>query len=203
MKILLSIMLVCFLLTACKPAIHMVYGVREATPETPETLLKFLEKHNGPVSGQYMLRDSAKWSEFMNDSVFWHNMIGTMIFNKDLALVARDTLKCIWSGSTQIKNIVNDSPIILFDRFSGERLLTSLVPLWDTATYHIPERGTYDFLIINSWAKFIGKFSERLFSTGKYAESFSNPRFRVIWLNVDMQKSWNLREDQKLKIVME
>jgi hypothetical protein len=201
--LLIPFILACLLFTACKPAVYMINGVRQAKPETPESLLRYIKKHDGPVRGQYMFRDSAAWAEFLGDSVFWHNMIGTMIFDKDLALVLRDTSKCIWSGSTQIKNIVNDSAIILYDKFSGEKLLKSLVPLWDTATYHLPERGDFDFLVINSWAKFVGKFSERLFITGKYGESVTKPRFRVIYLNIDMQKSWNLKEDQQFKLVFE
>ena len=53
--------------------------------------------------------------------------------------------------------------------------------------------------VIITWAKFIGKMNERLFVVSESVKDNKNAKIRLILLNSDMQKSWNLNESQKIK----
>ena len=57
-----------------------------------------------------------------------------------------------------------------------------------------------DFTIIVTWAKFLGTYNARLFDLADAVKQNKTARIRLIWLNADMQKSWNLTKEQKLEI---
>ena len=58
--------------------------------------------------------------------------------------------------------------------------------------------GDFDFIVVNTWAKFLGKYNERLFLVNETVKKRTDLKILMINLNIDMQKSWNLSEDQKI-----
>ena len=58
-----------------------------------------------------------------------------------------------------------------------------------------------DFTIIVTWAKFLGEYNYRLFDLAGAVKEDKKSRIRLIWLNIDIQKSWHITDRQKIRIM--
>jgi hypothetical protein len=73
-------------------------------------------------------------------------------------------------------------------------MITPLVPGDTTLT----SRQRSDYTIILTWAKYFGKFNNRQFLMEKVACQNTKARIRVIFLNTDIQETWNMAKHIRL-----
>lgn len=185
--------------TSCKSYMKYKYGITQPQEETPEKLIGFLEKNHFPQVNQYMFSDSAAYSQSMRDPEFSKHLLSHMIFDRQGILIQRDTTQCQWSGYEKLKSLSIDSIYLKGDGLQLNQILSYIRPFGKD---ELP-LGSFqdpDFTVIVTWAKFIGKYNYRLFALADAPNLNKTARIRMIWLNVDMQESWQLTRDQKVAI---
>jgi hypothetical protein len=195
------IYLACLLsiVSSCKPYMHLRYGLTQPQEETPEEIMSFLKKHDFPTENQYAFFDTGSYCQAIKDPKFSKYLLGTLIFDRQGYLLQRDTIKCQWAGYDVIKSLNPDSLYVRSMDLQMSGILPSIKPLSiDTTADEI--KNNPDFTVIITWAKFIGTYNHRLFDLAGAVNLNKICRIRLIWLNVDMQKSWHLTDSQKMKI---
>jgi hypothetical protein len=120
-----------------------------------------------------------------------------MIFDHHGTLLQRDTAKCQWAGGTMIVMLNRDSSYQQTQDFQLKDILPHIEPFGKSAAQDVVMPDP-DFTIIVTWAKFLGKYNYRLFDLSEAVKLNETARIRIIWLNIDMQKSWALKPEQKL-----
>jgi hypothetical protein len=187
------------ILCSCVTIVKWKYGIKNPREETPEKLMSFLEKHQYPDSCMFMFGDTLSYFRCMRNPVFRKNLLSHMIFDSNGSLLLHDTAKCQWSGFGIIKALNPDSAYLMQKGLQLRDILNSVCPIGifsgpDTTLRHP------DFTVVVTWAKFLGKYNARLFELSDAIEQNTSARIRLIWLNIDMQKSWNLTKEQKMAI---
>jgi hypothetical protein len=196
----LCIVLSLVILESCVPIIKLSYGISRPQMESPESLIKFLQKNKYPVGNQYQMKDSSTYVEMMNDTVFHTLLFKTLLFTGDFQLIEMDTNHCQWSGGYAIEHLKKDSVYTFNDRFSIPDIYSVIRPLYDSITPVVITKGEYDFIIVNTWAKFLGKLNERLFSVDESVKLRPDLKLLVINLNMDMQGTWHLNKEQRIEL---
>jgi hypothetical protein len=187
-----------FFCIGCVPLVKLHYGITEPKPETPESLIKFLRKHHYPVTNLYVFKDSTGYLSMLRNPVFKKNILTTMIIDKEFHKITIDTVHCQWSGGYFVNRLKKDTTYQLDSLLEVKKLLSMLTLIPDSSI-KIPAKGEFDYLVINTWAKFIGKINERLFATIPAAEKRTDLRIIIVNLNIDFQKSWKLTKDQMIR----
>ena len=174
------------------------YGIKDPKIETHESLLAFTEKFNLDSTQIYIFKDTVSYFQSLRDSIFKINTIGTLIFNKQGYFIDnRKTKSCQWSGCAFLDQYKQDSVYPTDSAYQLQSLLQKITPL---STYQQGDiSNDFDLTMISIWAKFIGKYNERLFCLSEVAQKHPDLKVRIIYLNVDMLKDWNLRKDQMLR----
>ena len=186
-------------LFGCKTYMKLKYGVTQPKQETPAKLISFLEKYNFPTQNMYVFSDSAGYIQEMKNPTFSKYILSNMIFDHDGILLKRDTAQCQWSGYDKIKSLRIDS---LYEKNDELRLTQLLEKIRPFGKSDIPgtELKNPDFTVVVTWAKFLGSYNYRLFVLDEAVNLNKTARIRLIWLNIDMQKSWSLTPGQKVAI---
>jgi len=186
------------IMSSCIPIVKWKYGITNPKEETPSSLLKFLKKMDQPPKDFYIFRDSTAYCRYLNDPVFKKNLIGSLFFSEEgLLLDVKDTAKCQWSVSSFIQNLEQSGSFRFDSACRYQEILPFLLPLtglYDTAS----QEAVYDYTVIITWAKFAGKLNQRLFNAADLVKDIKYKSVRLIFINIDMQKSWVLRKDQKM-----
>jgi hypothetical protein len=175
------------------------YGITRPGEETPEKLVSFLEKNHFPEENLYLFSDSGAYMRSIRDPVFSDNLLSHMIFNREGKLLKRDTAKCQWAGYDRIKSLRVDSTYDLTGGLTLGQLLPEIISFGKYAAREIIVKDP-DFTVIVTWAKFLGKYNYRLFDLSEALKQNQKARLRIVWLNIDMLKSWELKQEQKLDI---
>ncbi len=181
------------LLPGCRTYLHFRYGLTRPREESPATLAAFLGKNRYPAAGQYIFRDSASYGRAIRDPLFRKYFFSHLIFDRNGNLLERDTTKCQWAGYEKIRDLVPGGE---YPRSSDLRLgdlLPAIRPLGSDTLIR-----DADFTVVILWAKFLGRYNYRLFGLAGAAAENTGARLRVIWLNLDMQAEWHLRDSQKM-----
>jgi hypothetical protein len=189
-----------FFFESCVPIARLSFGMSRPKEETPQTLKKFLDKNKYPLTDHYLLKDSSEYIRVMNDTVFSKFLFRTVLFTGDFRRIEADTSRCQWSGGYAIEHLKKDSAYSCTDLFSFSKLYTSIRPLFDSIALPDIKQGEFDFIAVNTWARFIGKLNERIFSVDGAVKKRPDLKILVINLNLDMQKVWQLRKDQRIKL---
>lgn len=186
-------------LTGCRQIIYWKYGMHEPKQETPESIRAFLKEMNQPLTNQYIFPDSTSYLRFVWDTLISHKMFRTLIFN-DAGYLSRlvDGSSCQWSGGKYILGLKRDTLYYADTAQRYQTLIKKLVPL-DGATAEANDSLPYDFTLIVTWGKFIGRYNERLFVNDIAIAQNTHARIRILYINIDMQESWKLNELQALK----
>jgi hypothetical protein len=185
--------------SSCKMLIMKSQGIRNPKEETPESLISFLEKRNGPLENNFIFKDSASWLYFSMHPRIHKEVIGTFLFNEHgLILNIKDSTKCQWSGINAISELHPDSTYNIDSTLKIQYIESLLLPL-------IPglcktQEKNSNFTVMMTWARFIGKLNDRIFLARDIVADNPNKNIRLIFINLDMQKSWHLNPDQKVKI---
>ena len=183
----------------CRVYTHLMYGMTRPKEQTPEGLTSFLEKNKFPVTSLYMFVDSASYMQMMKHPVFSKNLMTHLIFTRTGILLRRDTTNCQWWGDELIRKLHPDSvyrntPGLLVDDVLA-RIKSFGKSLPSDTLGKKP-----DFTIIVTWARFLGKYNYRLFDLEKAVMANKNARIRLIWLNIDIQKGWNMNSPHKASV---
>ncbi|NCA75160.1 MAG: hypothetical protein EOM90_02395 [Alphaproteobacteria bacterium] len=183
----------------CKSYMNLKYDITQPGTETPESLIVFLQKNQFPVHDLYMFRDSSAYRSALVRPEIRKNLLSHMLFDRDGKWIDRDTAKCQWAGSEAIRSLHADSNYLSTDQITLDQITRLIVPFG-------PDKGPVDptakvdFTLVVIWAKFLGKYNYRLFDLEKAAGENKTATIRMILLNMDMQKEWNLTSGNSLKI---
>jgi len=187
------------LMTSCKAIMIRGAGVRTPKQETPGSLTKYLSEINGPLQNNYIPADSSAWRKIIRNPHISKTFTGTFIFTHEGIIVNPiDSGACQWSGVGAIALLDPDSTYITDTSFTIMDLEPLLVPL---AEGNLPSgNDPQDFTVVMTWARFMRKFNNRIFFAREMVQKNHKARIRLVFLNLDMQKSWMLKPDQVLKI---
>lgn len=186
-------------MTSCVTIVKWKYGIRNPREETPESLIEFLKKMNKSPEDIYLFRDSSSYFHYLNIPVFRKNLIGSMFFNgQGLLTGVKDTNKCQWSVNAFIENLEHQKDFLADTSFRFQDLDKCLVPLVNDGICR--EMMDPDFIVVINWGCFAGKLNQRFFDVSAMDGEKRDIRIRLVFLNIDMQKSWELTKDQKLKL---
>jgi hypothetical protein len=198
MKYFIIIILYLLLVTACKEILLFSSGVRQPKEETDESIIRYLEKNHQSLEGQYRFTDSVAFAEFINDSLFKKKLIGSVFFTDSGIMVNFwDTSKCMWSTPYYLKLLSLDTSFQIDTNYRYQNLFRKIIPLVPV-DQTFPDGKKYDYTIVLTWAKYFGKFNGRQFSFRETASQNSKARIRVVYLNTDLQKSWNMSKSIRL-----
>ncbi|MDD4602533.1 MAG: hypothetical protein PHF97_01840 [Bacteroidales bacterium] len=185
--------------SGCQVIMKFKYGIKQPHEETPEKLISFLHHEKFPDTNLFLFKDSAAYIKALNNNMIRKNLLSHMIFDRNGALLERDTTQCQWAGYYFIKQLSPDS---LYPTGTGITLndviseIKPLVPAVDTGI-----KNTFpDFTMIILWGKFLGKYNQRLFILADAVQTNTAAKIHLIYLNIDMQKNWHLNRKQKLMI---
>ncbi len=199
-KIIPFFLLVLFLTTGCKQIAMWKYGIKTPKTETPESILAYAKKQGQNTDNIYMFKDSASYTKFLKDSLYKKAFLSAIVFNdKGLLMNYKDSTSCQWSAVAYIKKLKTDTIYRIDESRKFLSVIPFLIPLNAQATQTMNAAG-YDYTVIFTWAKYIGKLNERLFCINEAAKNNTNVKIRVISLNVDVQKSWDLQKSGKMKM---
>ncbi len=185
-------------LTSCMTLVKWKYGITGPKEETPVSLLKFLQKMNKSPDNVCLFRDSSSFFRAMNDSLFRKNLLGSMVFSPTgFLLDVKDTSKCQWSVASLIHALGTDKEYVADTSYRFEEFSKGLVFLSGSK---FPDSFSiqFDYIVVITWGKFAGKLNQRLFDAEKIETGDFTKKIKLIFLNFDMQKSWNLTKKQKL-----
>jgi hypothetical protein len=186
-------------LAGCKTYMHFKYGLTQPKEENPKSLVAFTEKHHFPSENLYMFSDSASYSQAIKNPMFRKYLCNHMIFDHDGILLQRDTTQCQWSGYDKIRALKTDTT---YEKCNDLQLNTILPHIQQFGKISAPgdSWSNPDFTIVVTWARFLGSYNSRLFVLSDAVALNTTARIRIIWLNVDMQDSWQLTSQQKVAI---
>jgi len=198
-RLLLWVVPLLLIVSGCRTLLGFRYGMSQPREETPETLISFLKKEKFPVNGMYLFDDSASYFKALRDPVFRKNILSHMVFDRRGHLLERDTNQCQWAGYDFIRALNRDSSYQECPGYRLGPLLDCIRPFGGPGRYD-SVTGPPDYVVVITWARFIGKYNQRLFVLSGAVQENTTASIRLIYLNVDMQKSWNLSDRQKVAI---
>ena len=123
-----------------------------------------------------------------------------MIFDRNGKLLVRDTSFCQWAGGGVIKTLHPNSVYKAWPGLTLQQILQNIKPF---GRPHVSDSllQNPDFTLVVTWAKFIGGYNYRLFDLAEAVKQNNRARIRLIWLNIDIQKSWNIPKKQQMRII--
>lgn len=183
----------------CKNFMQFKYGITQPRVVTPTELNDFLKKQHFPSENQYRFLDSSSYFQEMRNPKFNKYLLGHMIFDREGTLLQRDTAQCQWAGKDKITSLSPDSVYRKCTDLQLNQILPKIQPL-NRNPEPQDSLATPDFTVLVTWGMFLGKYNYRLFDLDSAVKENKTARIRLIWLNIDMQKSWNLPKDQRMKI---
>jgi hypothetical protein len=196
----ISILLFVAILESCAPIVKLSYGISKPKMESPQSLNRFLVKKRYPIDNQYLIVDSSSYIRLMDDSVFHTLLFRTLVFTGDFRLIEIDTTHCQWSGGYAVERLKKDTVYPVNESISLFAITSFIRPLFDTSGYSDIRKGGYDFIVVNTWAKFIGRLNERIFLSVESVKQRTDLNILVINLNLDMQESWHLEKVHRIKL---
>jgi len=197
---LISFNLLCIILfsSGCKQIIMLRYGIKDPKLETRESILEFSNNFHLDSGEVYIFKDTNAYFHYLRDSIFKKNAIGTLFFNQKGYLVDNSKAKsCQWSGCAFLNQFNRDSLYYTDSTYQLNGLLQKIIPL--TCKEKVLHSDENDLTVIIIWAKFVGKYNERLFCISEVAANREDLKVRIIYLNIDMLKEWNLEKSQMLQ----
>jgi hypothetical protein len=194
----ISIFCIGILTSGCKQILMWKYGITNPKIETPETILKFANKYNQDPNKVFIFKDTTSYFSSMNDTLFKKNILSILFFNQDGVFIDyRKNGQCQWSGGAFLQHYSKDSTYSIDNTFQLNSIITKIIPIIPEGK--LKDTIDYDLTIIGIWANFIGKYNERIFCVSDVAKNRQDLKLRIIFLNIDMLKEWNLNKDQMLK----
>lgn len=181
--------------SSCKEVLLLRYGMHQPREETPESIVKFMEKMDYPNENTFLFKDSSSFYACMRDSVFRSNVLGTLFFSpRGLLDTYKDTSRCQWSGGYFVRNLKPDTLYHADTGYTLKKLMTFTTPL--NGSTRIDTAGA-DYIVLVTWASFLGSYNHRLFSIRESIAENQDVTVRAVFLCVDLQKGWNPSKREK------
>jgi len=180
---------------ACKEILMMRYGIRQPGVETPESIRKFMDKMEYPNENTFIFKDSFAFYTCLRDSIFQHNTPGTLCFSPNGRLTSsKDASRCQWPGDYFVRNVHRDTLYQADTGYSLRKLMTLLVPL-NNAT--LVDTANANYIVLVTWATFLGKYNERLFSIRSAIRENIDVTVKPVFLCIDIQKDWGMTKKER------
>jgi hypothetical protein len=193
-KNLIPILFIAVFFSSCKQIFLWKYGVKAPRIETQSSILNYAKKQGQNPENIFLFRDSLAYNSFIKDTVFNKAFLSAIVFDKHGSIVDyKDPKSCQWSAVGYIEKLKRDTTYSVDTTHNFFSVLPSLVHLNGQSMVNGNPQD-YDYIVLFTWAKFIGKINERLFAINEAAKNNPNASIRVISLNVDMLDSWGLKE---------
>jgi hypothetical protein len=197
-KVYIGIFCNVILMSGCKQILMWKYDITKPKTETHESILKFVKEYNQDLNQVFIFKDTSSYFSSMRDTVFKKNILSVLFFNEnDFFIDYRKSGQCQWSGGAFLQKYSKDSTYSIDSAFRLSSLINKIIPIIPEEQLHDPVN--YDLTVIEIWAKFIGKYNERLFCVSDVAKNRHDLKIRIVLLNMDMLKDWNLNKDQMLR----
>ncbi|MEI7980202.1 MAG: hypothetical protein WCI71_01025 [Bacteroidota bacterium] len=196
---LLMLFFMLFVITSCRSVVGLKYGMKPPGEESPESLISFLKKNSFPANHQFLFKDSTGYYEALRNPQFRKNFLSHMIFDREGGLLYRDTIKCQWAGADFIRSLDRDSSYMKTEGLVLSQVFSRIKPI-ELHSGSDDQEINPDFTMVITWAKFLGKYNYRLFDLTAAVAENKGAIIRLIYLNIDMQKSWNIPEKHKISI---
>ena len=194
----LSLLCIIFFTCGCKQLIMLKYGIKDPKLETRESILEFSNNFHLDSGEVYIFKYTNAYFHYLRYIIFKKNAIGTLFFNQKGYLVDNSKAKsCQWSGCAFLNQFNRDSLYYTDSTYQLNGLLQKIIPL--TCKEKVLHSDENDLTVIIIWAKFVGKYNERLFCISEVAANREDLKVRIIYLNIDMLKEWNLEKSQMLQ----
>jgi hypothetical protein len=178
--------------TSCAVISRYKYGIKDPDVESLSGLMGFLEKNDYPLRDQYFIADSSTYKALIETEGFRKNLLSFMIFDRQGRMLAKDTTRCQWAGNDVIRTLHNDTVYRIDTSFNFSRLEGCISPFGICRCPDVMERKP-DFVVVITWGKFLGRYNYRLFDLNEAIIQNRSAVIRTVWLNIDMQKLWNLK----------
>lgn len=191
-----AVMVVSLLLVtpSCKEILMMRFGIRQPGEETPESIQSFMDKMGYLSENVFLFNDSSAFYSFLRDSVFRSNMPGTLFFSPD-GLISRynDTTRCQWSGGYFVTRLQADTVYQADTGYTFREFMASVKPLNQSVCI---DTANADYLVVVTWARFLGNYNDRLFSIRKALDENPDVVVKPIFLCIDIQKDWGMAKKE-------
>jgi hypothetical protein len=163
----------------CRQVVMLRNGIREPREESPESVRAFLQKLKLPAQDVYLFRDSSGFCRFMADPVLGRTILGTLLYD-----------------SRGLIGINSDSAVVADTGHRFQSLSMDIIPLQGDTGKVCPD---CDYTLVITWAVFLGPYNDPLFTAGGLMTSRQKPPVRVIYLCIDAMKTWNLKENRRIR----
>jgi len=184
------LVIIIFVMSACKTALIKQYGVKEPQIETLETVRKDLMQYS-PVYTEYLcvFRDSAALVDwFKNKSLpgrsQFYNSAGYRIITQDSTFCAG--AEADFAGNLKINQAYRIDSLTTF-----EKLKRNLHPVGQKVDLDISK---YAFTCVVFWAKYMGKINEAGFliaGSALISQPAKNGKVNLILVDMDILDFWN------------
>lgn len=193
MKKILLLITSIFIFSSCSTQKNIIIDFKI---ENKETLKEYLLENKIEVDNNdlYSIKDYTSFLYFNNNDklqvpeILFFNSNGYLVKNRfnnnECSLVINDIQK--------INSLEFDKNI------SIDELLKNISPLYKNSN------ETEKYYVVINWAKFVGKINTQSFDWYKeLKKSSTKSSVNCIMLNLDIQESWNLNEQQKKSLNIE
>jgi hypothetical protein len=200
----LLFLMIAFSACGCTSLVLIFAGMRQPKEESHDDIKQYLLKFGQDTNETYILRDSAAYGRLQNDPLFREIMGDPVIYSKKGKIrQLRDSSSCQWSTAGYLGRLRPDSAYEVIPVKDWDLILQDIVPFSDGGAPPSFDTNRYDFLIIYSWAIFMHKYNERQFLISKAAAENHDSRIKVIPVNIDVQKSWDLSKDKWIRLKLD
>ncbi len=176
----------CVWFISCKEILMMRYGIRQPREETQESIQAFMDKMEYPNENTFIFKDSSAFYSCLRDSIFQSNALGTLFFSPQGLLASyNDTSHC---------HLHLDTTYFANTSYTLQKLMTFLVPLNDAT---LIDTMNANYIVVVTWATFLGKYNERLFSIRSTIRDNSDVTVKPIFLCIDIQKDWGMTNRER------
>jgi hypothetical protein len=186
-----AVALILMISSSCSTYVRYKYGIKNPGAETVAGLIRFLEKNGYPITNQYLFADTTCYRSTMQAEGFRKNLLSFMIFDRNGRLLEKDTARCQWAGFDVIRSLHPDTLYKTDTTFHFSRL-EGCIGSFGMCRCFAKTEPAPDFVVVITWGKFLGRYNYRLFDLEQAVRQNRHAGIRLVWLNIDMQRSWNL-----------
>ena len=177
---------------SCKEVMMLKYGIHQPREETPESVGAFMEKMEYPNENTFIFKDSSAFYSCLRDSVFRSNLLGTLFFSpRGLLDNYKDTSRC---------HLKHDTIYHVDTGYTLQNLMGFIAPLNEQTRI---DTADADYIVVITWATFLGKYNERLFSIREVIGENNEVTVKPLFLCIDIQEEWDFTDTEQDRLKFE
>ena len=177
-------------LGSCKLILRISGYYKPPHEETRESIIDYSKKHGGRYDALYCLRSEKSFNELLKVT---RNVPAVRIYDNHNRLNYSVSGKnCPWATVAAIDSA--GSKYIPGEDTSFAKMMDCLQPA--DGDKELVKRRDYDYVLVYVWAKFSPKLSkEMLKNIGQLSTNKSGKRIKVVSVNIDLLKDYNLKRE--------